>query len=222
MGKIFNYIKNTSIIASVLRISLGIIFMILGFILGYYYNSIWIIVAVLLCMGESVIIIALQTRKSKRRALLYQSIVDEYFIGFKRIRNSLLLSKAYKVFMYDKILSQREIYYLIEGNINGVNVSFCKIKGTIGFHLLKKCYCTIYALDFNGKSIDLNKIKLSCLRNYRYEILDNKLFITTICFGSFGRALSLNPVVYKNYNEWVKRIKAEKSFIELLCKRMED
>ncbi|MCR5705887.1 MAG: hypothetical protein K6G48_03695 [Acholeplasmatales bacterium] len=221
MEKIFNYIKNTSIVASVLRLGLGIIFMILGFILGYYYNSIWIVIAVLLCMAESVIIIALQTRKGKRRLMLEQSIIDEYFKGFKRVSSSNALSKAYKMFMYDKILSQREMYYLIEGSINGINVSICKAKGVIGFHLFKTYYITIYAIDLK-KEIDLNEIKSSCLRNYRYEVFDNKLFITTICSSSRGRAMSLEPTVYKNYNEWVKRIKAEYSFIELLCKRMED
>jgi hypothetical protein len=219
LEKIFNYIKQTSIWASVLRIGLGIIFFIIGLILGYLYNSIFLIISILFCMAESVIIISLITRKSKRRVKLISETFNTYFTSFKRVNKEEHLSKAYKMFSYDKIFTSSEVIYNMIGTIDNTNVMVSNIKCNVIGSGLKNFNARIYVFEFiDGINIDFKKIKTNYLRNYRYEIRSNMLYLTTIESGARAKILSLKPEDYKNYNDWIKRIKSERAFIDFLIK----
>lgn len=221
LEKVFNYIKNTNIAAKVLRFGLGVLLMVLGILLSFIYdNPTWIVIAISLCMAESVLIISLTIRKSHSRERLEQSLLQRYFGGFKRISDSSDISFAYKILGYKEILLSREAYYTIVGQINGIDVASAKFKCVIKPHLFKTYYLNIYTFNYMDKEIaDLNEIKSPVLKNYRYEVRDNKLYIATI---SSGKDLSLEPTNYKCFKDWKNAIKAERAFLDIVCNKMEE
>lgn len=214
MEKIFNYLKQTSIAASVLRFGLGILFFLLGLLLAFLVDPIFFIIGILLAMIESVVIITLITRKSKRRNILLQDTLNTYLPGFEKIKNSTILSKAYKIFDYASYVLSKEVFYNIYKSLPLCDIYTSNFKLYIKGDHYNAFYMRLYVFKFNDKiNVDLSKIKMSNFRNYRYEIVDDFLFITTISKGAYGKVLSLEPTNYKNYSEWCKRVEVENDFI---------
>ncbi len=214
MEKIFNYLKQTSIAASVLRFGLGILFFLLGLLLAYLMDPIFFIIGVLLCMIESVVIIALIIRKSKRRTKLLNNTLNTYLEGYSKIENAKILSKAYKMFNYESYVLSKELFYNLYKKYDDVEVFTSNFKLYIKGNVLNPFYMRLYVFRFDSfVNVDLSKIKSSNFRNYRYEIIDKTLYITTIAKGAYGKVLSLEPTNYRTYNEWITRIEVENNFI---------
>ncbi len=219
MEKIFNYLKQTSIAASILRFGLGILFFFLGLLLAFLVDPIFFIIGVLFAMIESVVIIALIIRKSKRRTRLLNDTLNTYLEGFNKITNSNVLSKAYKMFDFESYVLAKELFYNLYKKLDDVEIFTSNLKLYIKGDGLNPFYMRLYVFKFNREvNVDLSKIKSSNFRNYRYEIVGNTLYITTNAKGAYGKVLSLEPTNYNSYQEWIKRIEVENNFILSIVK----
>lgn len=219
LEKTFYHIKTTTITSKIFRIGLGILFMILGIVLAFY-NSLFLIIAIFLCMLESVIILSVENYRKREKYNFETEVFESLMPNFNRIENSYDLTKAYKLFGYDKSISSKQICYNFNGIIDDTNVSFSIIKCKLTKNLFDNFCVKLYSFEFeNINSVDLSKIKSSALRNYRYEIRGNKLYLATISKNAYAKVLLLNPCNYKNYEEFTKRILIEKSLLEDIVKK---
>ena len=144
LEKTFYHIKTTTITSKIFRIGLGILFMILGIVLAFY-NSLFLIIEIFLCMLESVIILSVENYRKREKYNFETEVFESLMPNFNRIENSYDLTKAYKLFGYDKSISSKQICYNFNGIIDDTNVSFSIIKCKLTKNLFDNFCVKLYS-----------------------------------------------------------------------------
>lgn len=213
MEKIFKRVRNQTLSKIILRIGLGVLFFIVGLILSLIFNDIlYILIAVMLCMLESIILIALGFIKNKNANLVKKVCLINYMPDMNFKTNNKFITEAYKIFSYNDYFNIGKIHESIEGDILDVKINSVTIDGKINY---KRFYIRIYRFIFKDK-INFKISPNMILGNYRYEIKDNKLFLSII--DRKANNITFNPVYFKEFLEYENRFKRENEILKYILK----
>lgn len=219
MKELFDRVKAHSIAKTILRYALGVLFIILGIVLGYLYGVLWLLVGIVLCMAESVILILATIKRNSNKERLINETYSKYMPEFKPVTRSTGISNAFKILDLNQIAYSFETSLTYRGVVGETEISHASIKCRVNGCGLDDYFIRIYAFKFKKPiEADLNTLKNKYLINYRFETDGNKLHLVTIARGGRGRLLSMNPVYFKNYEQWILRIEDENIFIHDICK----
>lgn len=215
MKELFDRVKAHSLARYILRYILGILFIVLGLFLGIYVDIIWLYIGIILCMLQSVILIAGTIRKSTNRDTLIKKTFNDYLNEFKPVVSSKKVMYAIKYFGIDKATTSYEAILNYSGEINNIKINHATIKCRINGCGFDDYFARIYIFECDKAiNADINLLRNKYLINYRYEIKDNMLYLITLSSHARGRMLSLYPIYYKNYEQWILRLKDEDMFIK--------
>ncbi len=220
MEKSFKSIKKADRAKLLTRIILCITSILLGLILSFIFdNSIFLIISVVISMFISVIVIMTTFIKNRKFYELKDYLLNIYLPFMKFKTNNNAITEVYKIFGYKLYGDILEVSDSMEGKIDETLITSVSIK----YHLhscFKKKTLRLYKIVYN-KNIKMNErlIKCKLLHNYRYEIKENILYLSTI---SNDPKDSFNPLYFKKYNDYVDRYISENEFLHLLIKLEEN
>lgn len=217
MDKLFNKIKATNIIKVVIRVLFGFLFIIIGLILAYIYkNNLFLVIGIVLCMLISVMILASSFGKDKKLENLNNDSIQNTMPYMMALSNDKAVTELYKVFNYKDYGNVIEVRNSMQGNLYGVKIDSVSIIYRLN-NSFKNKYIRLYKLSIlEDASLNLRSIKSEIFNNYRYEIIGDNLYISTINIKSLGRKSTFNPIYFKSYEDYLNRYKEEDKLIKEL------
>lgn len=222
MDKLFNKIKTTIKIKSIVALSLALLFIASGIVTGILFNEILIVLGfVVACIVPSLVFII----GKKSFGISKEKVISS---AFNEAKGNLNLNFDYykEQDMDDFILLEADqfspIYYItstIYGEINNVKVEAYSFRFK---DLAKKSAIgRIIKFEFeNDLKVNVEDIKLNYFKDGSYynnvKIKGNKLYLISSEFQKIksSRLFSYEPIDFKTYDEFIKNIKHEITFIE--------